>query len=352
MRARVSKGLSVSDYFGNYKRASPTDISVGGIDCDKAFTVFIKHDERLKEETPMFMQFAMLYVNTSNQRMIRVFNAYANVSSNVMNIFKSADCNTIANALAKRACSGIIQNPIRAVREQWHANLVSLLHQYRLNSGSSSVNQFILPESIKTLPLMSNAAMKLPALSMNKIGADLRMYSLFIIRSLPVVSTSLMFNPRVYSLHDLMEQEHQPGTMSEQETVLLPSLTPCNKAAIEEHGIYLLDNGEILLFIIMYNADVDLVFNILGQDITTFQEQPNFDAISSNPSEEAQRISTIVEEIRRRNSSGYQPIKFVFSKLDHLANALLVEDNTASEMSYTEYISNLHKIVLNKMDRK
>jgi len=30
--------------------------------------------------------------------------------------------------------------------------------------------------------------------------------------------------------------------------------------------------------------------------------------------------------------------------------ALLVEDNTASEMSYPEYISNLHKIVLNKLD--
>ena len=55
MRARVSKGLSVSDYYGNYKRASPTDIAVGGIDCDKAFTVFIKHDEKLKEETPMYM---------------------------------------------------------------------------------------------------------------------------------------------------------------------------------------------------------------------------------------------------------------------------------------------------------
>ena len=70
----------------------------------------------------------MLYVNSSNQRMIRVFNTYATVSANVMNIFKSADSNTIANALAKRACSGIIQNPLRAVREQWHANLVSLLH--------------------------------------------------------------------------------------------------------------------------------------------------------------------------------------------------------------------------------
>lgn len=137
--------------------------------------------------------------------MIRVFNTYATVTGSIMDIFKASDSNTIANALAKRACSEIIKTPIRSVREQWHSTLVSLLYQYRLQSGSSSLNQFVLPESVKTLPLMSNAAMKLPALSMNKIGADLRMYSLFVIRAMPVVATSLLFNPRVYSLHDIMD---------------------------------------------------------------------------------------------------------------------------------------------------
>ncbi len=128
MRARVSTGLSVSDYFGNYTRKSPTDIEVGGLDCDKAFTVVVKHDEKLKEENPMYLQFAMLYVNNSGQRMIRVFNTMAQVSSNVMNIFRSADVNTVANVYAKRALSQITQQPIRTVREQWHGSLVSMLY--------------------------------------------------------------------------------------------------------------------------------------------------------------------------------------------------------------------------------
>ena len=55
MRARVSTGLSVAEYFGNYTRKNPTDIEVGGLDADKAFTVLIKHDEKLKEENPVFM---------------------------------------------------------------------------------------------------------------------------------------------------------------------------------------------------------------------------------------------------------------------------------------------------------
>lgn len=55
MRMRVSKGLSVSDYYGNYKRASPTDIGVGGLDCDKSFTVFMRHEEKLNAATPVFM---------------------------------------------------------------------------------------------------------------------------------------------------------------------------------------------------------------------------------------------------------------------------------------------------------
>jgi protein transport protein SEC24 len=55
MRARVSTGLSVNDYYGNYTRRSPTDIEVGGLDSDKAFTVVLKHDEKLKEENPMYI---------------------------------------------------------------------------------------------------------------------------------------------------------------------------------------------------------------------------------------------------------------------------------------------------------
>lgn len=55
MRARVSNGLSVSEYFGNYTRKNPTDMEVGGLDSDKAFTVLMKHEEKLKEENPVFM---------------------------------------------------------------------------------------------------------------------------------------------------------------------------------------------------------------------------------------------------------------------------------------------------------
>jgi protein transport protein SEC24 len=63
MRARVSTGLAVNEYFGNYTRRSPTDIEAGGVDCDKTFTVVLKHEEKLKEENPMYLQFAMLYVD-------------------------------------------------------------------------------------------------------------------------------------------------------------------------------------------------------------------------------------------------------------------------------------------------
>lgn len=75
----------------------------------------------------------------------------------------------------------------------------------------------MLPELLKILPLLSNAAMKLPAITIGRIQADLRMYSLFTLRALPVSNTCLMFNPRVYQLHDMLDQPHQPGTLSEQQ---------------------------------------------------------------------------------------------------------------------------------------
>ena len=350
MRARVSTGLSVEEYYGNYTRKNPTDIEVGGLDSDKAFTVLIKHDEKLKEENPIFMQFAMLYVNSNSKRMIRVFNACAAVSSNIMNIFRSSDVNTIANVLAKRALSQVTTSPIRAVREQWHASLISLVYNYRLNSGSQSANQFVLPELLKILPLLSNAAMKLPCVTIGRIAVDLRMYSLFVARSLPVLNSALLFNPRVYQLHDILEQPQAPGTLSEQQVVQLPSLVPPAAEKISSDGAYLLDNGEMMVFLFCPHLDPTWVDNVLGFDLQTFQQSPSYDQIAGSPSEEAQCIVAVVDELRRRNPGGYQPIKFAFDVAEPLMKVVLIEDNSQSEMSYPEYIGNLHKVVLNKLD--
>jgi hypothetical protein len=145
-----------------------------------------------------------------------------------------------------------------------------MLYNYRRASTEQHTNQFVLPETMKILPLLTNAALKLPALSLMKVGVDLRMYSVFVVRSLPVINTCLLFNPRVYRLHDIMSQEHMPGTLSETETTLLPTLVPASREKLEQNGCYLIDNGELFVFLFTGGTDWTFAETLIGTDMHTF----------------------------------------------------------------------------------
>lgn len=61
IKARVSAGLTVSEYFGGFTFKELPDISLSSIDADKSIGFIIRNDEKLKDNTLAFVQFAMLY---------------------------------------------------------------------------------------------------------------------------------------------------------------------------------------------------------------------------------------------------------------------------------------------------
>jgi len=44
IKARVSSGLSVSDYIGSFMRSQNPELMMASIDADKTFSVLIKND--------------------------------------------------------------------------------------------------------------------------------------------------------------------------------------------------------------------------------------------------------------------------------------------------------------------
>jgi protein transport protein SEC24 len=61
IKARVSAGMSIAEYFGGFTVKEIPDISLASIDADKSIGFLIRVDEKLKENTLAFVQFAMLY---------------------------------------------------------------------------------------------------------------------------------------------------------------------------------------------------------------------------------------------------------------------------------------------------
>ncbi|CAL8367658.1 unnamed protein product [Boreogadus saida] len=113
----VPPGFRATDFFGGVYMNNTTDVELAAVDCDHAIIVELKHDDTLSEETGAFMQCALLYTTVGGQRRLRVHNLSLNCSSQLMELFKSCETDSLSNFFAKTAYRAILKQPLKSVRE-------------------------------------------------------------------------------------------------------------------------------------------------------------------------------------------------------------------------------------------
>jgi len=346
MRARVSNQLSISEYIGHYTRKGPLEMVAGAIDADKSIAILLTHDEKMTQGNPAYIQCAVLYVSLEGRWLLRVFNGVVTPYIDLNAIYSTACPDTIANVLSRVAVNKLQSTNMKTIREAWHKELITMCQTYRTVVTASSTPQ-MLPESLKHIALYVNCTMKLMAFSMSRPNPDLRMASAFLIKALPVSTSQLMYYPRIYRLHDILEQPQQPGTLTQTQTVALPSLVPDNAESFEESGVYLIYNGEQLILYAGADSDEGFIndaFGVSKEDLETYKPTDLGTEVSS-------RVYTVIEEIRRI-SQKFLP--FTVVKSDHrvFISPYLIEEATPSEMAYNEYLFQLNRIVTQRAEAK
>ena len=359
MRARCSNGLTVDSYIGHYNRKGATDMEAAILDSDKAFTVLLKHEEKLKEGGEYYLQCAMLHTSLVGQRMIRVSNTVVRASAQVGNLYAVADVNTVHNVLMKMQLMKLLDQPLKTIREEWHGTIVNFLMCYR-QKGNHQVppGQLAYPENLDTLPLCTIATMKQPAFSLNRVGPDARMASVARLKGMPVITSFLMSYPRIYSIHDMEEQEHNPGSIGPDGLTILPNLVPANSSKLAKNGVYLMDNGA-LLYLLVGPETSDLVLTDLF-GVATVEEVSGISALPDLSSDLSSRLQAILNELHRKNPGAYQALQIVADTAPRylLCSALmtvrhlLVEDPTTSEMNYNDYLVSLNRVLINKLENR
>lgn len=102
MRVRTSTGIRPTDFFGHFYMSNTTDMEIAAIDCDKAVAVEIKHDDKLTEEEGVYIQVALLYTSCSGQRRLRVMNLSLKTCSQMADLYRSCELDTLVNFFAKQ----------------------------------------------------------------------------------------------------------------------------------------------------------------------------------------------------------------------------------------------------------
>nr|XP_057917802.1 protein transport protein Sec24C isoform X2 [Doryrhamphus excisus] len=333
MRVRTSTGIRATDFFGSFFMSNTTDVELAGLDCDKTVTVEFKHDDKLSEETGALVQCAVLYTSCGGQRRLRIHNIAVNCCSQLADVYRNCETDTIINFLSKYAFRGVLNNSTKAVRDTLVNQCAQILGCYRKNCANpSSVGQLILPECMKLLPVYLNCVLKSDVLLPGAdVSLDDRAYLRQLISCMDVAETHVFFYPRLLPLMKL-------------ESGSLPVAVRDSEERLSKGGVYLLETGLHLFLWVGANAQQELLLNIFGtssfsQIDSTMTSLPVLD----NPF--SQRLREIVDSFRAQRSR-YMKLMVVKQedRSELIFRHFMVEDKSASGgASYVDFLCHMHK---------
>ncbi|XP_035997872.1 LOW QUALITY PROTEIN: protein transport protein Sec24C [Fundulus heteroclitus] len=333
MRVRTSTGIRATDFFGSFFMNNTTDVELAGLDCDKAVTVEFKHDDKLSEETGALMQCAVLYTSCSGQRRLRIHNMAVNCCSQLADLYRNCETDTIINHLAKYAFRGITNNPTKAVRDTLVNQCAQILACYRKNCASpSSAGQLILPECMKLLPVYLNCVLKSDVLLPGAdVSLDDRAYLRQLIGCMDVAETHVFFYPRLLPVMKL-------------ESESLPVAVRDSEERLSKGGVYLMETGLHLFLWVGASVQQELLVNIFGTPSFS-QIDPNLTSLPVLDNPFSQRLREIVDSFRAQRSR-YMKLMVVKQedRSELIFKHFLVEDKSASGgASYVDFLCHMHK---------
>lgn len=366
LKVRCSAGLRVDKSFGNFYRSPQArgavdEMEFSVIDQDRSVSVTLAHDEPLAEGTDAYIQAALLYTRSDGIRCVRVHNLALPVEPLLSNVFRFADldatCSVWQRVAAKQFCDkSLMRATPSAVKDQLVDECVTVLFNYRKHcAASSSSGQLILPESLKLLPLYTLATLKSRALRANLVGnpprgfidvrADERVMMMGLLNSLPVEFAVSAVYPKLYSLHDMPENcatfDDDSGAF------VLPEQLPPTAEKLEENGLFLLHSAMCCYLYIGPKVPSELLLELFGVEHADTAET-TLDLFERLEDEEEgglrDRVRSLVEYLNSTIPIS-QPLE-VLTKNDWRANrfmSALVEDRTRNDVSYVEFLVQVHK---------
>ncbi|XP_036392862.1 protein transport protein Sec24C isoform X1 [Megalops cyprinoides] len=335
MRVRTSTGIRATDFFGSFYMSNTTDVELAGLDCDKTVTVEFRHDDKLSEETGALMQCAVLYTSCSGQRRLRIHNLAVNCCSQLADLYRNCETDTIINFLAKSAYRSVLSSPTKTVRENLVNQCAQILACYRKNCASpSSAGQLILPECMKLLPVYLNCMLKSDVLQPRADAPlDDRAYLRLLVSCMDVAESHVFFYPRLLPLHKL-----------DVEGEALPVAVRDSEERLSKAGVYLLENGLNLFLWVGAAAPQELLQNIFGTPAFS-QVDPNMTALPVLDNPFLKRLRGVIESFREQRSR-YMKLMVVKQddRLEVVFRSFLVEDKSSGGgASYVDFLCHMHK---------
>ncbi|CCJ29199.1 unnamed protein product [Pneumocystis jirovecii] len=344
MRVRGSSGLRVSAFHGNCFYRSTDLCAFPSFPRDQGYVVEISIDEQI-ERPFVTLQAAILYSSCHGERRIRVITVAIPTTSNLADVYASADQIAIIKYLSVKACEKVFLSKLEDANNIITEKLVDILDSYRKNLvfTNTGISTFSICSNLRLLPLLCLCLLKNLAFRKSSlIPSDVRSIALCLLSSLPTATLIPFLHPRFYSLHNMPDDAGLHGTNG----IILPPEMNLTSEKIESHGLYLVDDGQIQFLFIGKDAVSLLVQDVFGlPDISQLKLGKMTLPLLDNPF--SVRVNNIISKLREydrgkitwphlylvKQDGDPALIKWFFSNM--------IEDRQDGIPSYYQYINEL-----------
>ena len=344
MRMRCSKGLCVEEYLTGTPCPGQLEIDIPGIDADSAFAVTFKHDEKLEDSAPAYVQCALLYTTSAGARRVRVLTIGLHATEAMASLYRYADLDATCNVIMRQAVALTAHKNLHLVRESVVNACVNILFTYRkmVASPSTAAGQLVLPESLKLLPLYGLSLTKNGVMRPGtEVRADERSALMAAVTRMPVSQSVAYIYPRLFSLLELSESV---GALDTDGTPHLPISVPLLVENLKPEGAYLIENACSLYVWIGKAAPPDFVQAALAL--------PSLERVDSAQlriplldNDVSLRVNRLINAVRSQRPHILQMPRVILPKdaLEPRLVSMLTEDRMQTMMNYVEFLCHVHR---------
>jgi protein transport protein SEC24 len=384
MRVRCSKGLRVSSFHGHFFNRSTDLLALPTCDPDKGFAVQVSHEEAVVPGPVAYVQCALLYTNSNGERRIRVHSMALPVTNDLSEMYRHADAGATLSLLAKTAVERALTSRLDETRRALEGRVAAALREYRLLHAAAARNPqaLVFPSSLRLLPALALGLLKHAALRGGReVPSDERAAAAHALMEAPQPETVRQSYPDVYALHDSgalwgtpaagAGKQGQPQQQQQAQAngngnghaaatdssnappslngIVLPPTVPASAAYLSERGLYLIDNGLLLVLWVGRAADARQLGELLGPEAAS--GAADVSSVPVEPAREGQPLSKRLCALLAalREARGAHPPCFALRQgtpFEAVVAPSFVEDRAPGAMAYGDWLQQLQRAVM------
>ena len=296
MRIRCTKGMRITNFYGNFYIRGTDLLALPNCNPDSVFGFDLAYDDQSLATSHVTIQAALLYTSSGGERRIRVLTQALPVTSLTSELIASIDTDTCTTLLSKQALDVLSKsNSLDNARLRLQQVCVDIIKAAKggdrrtvsgysvpphggpggMMGGAGDSDDKPIPENLQLLPLYTLAMMKNVAFrGGTDVHPDERIQSHYFLNGMWVDASKKFVHPRLFALHEMEASDgHSTGVdVDDPETdrvagrnrIRLPKSVNLSVDRLSSNGVFLLDNGVEMYLWVGRTADMNILASLFG----------------------------------------------------------------------------------------